>query len=180
MFRDSAPQHHLRQRFDHLQASQPSGHADRQALPRVFVQQHQQPQRPSIVGHRFHEIIGPDVVGPLRPQPHTGPIVQPQSPSWPLFLRHFQSFSPPDPLHPILAHRPTSLVQLDGNPPVAVAAVLTGQGNNRSGQLVFVRSVNPLVALRPSPLPQQPAGMPLGKLIDLPGMPDRATPPLRA
>jgi hypothetical protein len=55
-----------------------------------------------------------------------------------------------------------------------------GQGNNHSGQLVFVSSVEPFVALRPSPLPQQPAGMPLRDRIVLTGMPDRATSPLRA
>jgi len=73
---------------------------------------------------------------------------------------------PPDPLHPILTYLPTRLMKLPSSPTVAVAAILAGQGNNRS--------------LRPSPLPQQPAGMLLGNLIVLPGMPDRATPPLRA
>jgi len=37
----------------------------------------------------------------------------------------------------------------------------------------------PFVALRPSDLPQQPAGMPLRNRVALPGMPDHATPPLR-
>jgi len=83
-------------------------------------------------------------------------------------------------MHAILAYLPARLVQLDGDPPVAVAAVLTGEGNNRSGQFVFIGLNQPLVALRSSPLPQQPAGMPFRDRVVLTGMPDRATPPLRA
>lgn len=39
-FRDSSPQHHIRQHLDHLVASQTSGYTDRQAFPCVFVDQH--------------------------------------------------------------------------------------------------------------------------------------------
>ena len=104
VFRNSSPQHHIRQRLDHLVTSQPSGHTDRQALPRIFVDEHQQPQRSSVVGHGTHEVVAPHLVDTFGPQPHTRSIVQPQAPSWPLFLRHFQSLSPPDPLHPIRPH----------------------------------------------------------------------------
>src|ERR1035437_5763887 len=44
------------------------------------------------------------------PEPHTRPIVQPQSPSWPLFLRHFQPLPPPDPLHSIRSHVPARIL----------------------------------------------------------------------
>jgi transposase len=53
----------------------------------------------------------------------------------------------------------------------------------RRGRLrrrVLIRPSDPFVALRSSPLPQQPAGMSLRHLIVLQGMPDRATSPLRA
>ena len=51
------------------------------------------------------------VVPMLRPQSHTGTAVQPEPSSGPLFLRHFQTFPPPDSLHPILPHRPARALQ---------------------------------------------------------------------
>ena len=137
-------------------------------------------QRSSVVRHRAHEIATPRMVRSLRPQPKARSIVQPQPASRPLFLRHFQSVAPPDPLHAILAHMPTAIPQQSGDPPVALAPVLAGQRHDLARQRIFVRSVHSLVALCPSPLPQQPAGMPLRYLVALACMPDRATPPLRA
>ncbi len=68
-----------------------------------------------------------------------------------------------------------------GDPPVAVAPVLTAQVDDRSRQCILVGSVDHLeLALCPSPLPQQPAGMPLGHSVVLARMPDRTTSPLRA
>src|SRR5271168_3250288 len=116
----------------------------------------------------------------LRPQAKARSVVEPQPPSRPLFLRHFQPFAPPDPLHSILAHMPAPIPQQSGDPPVAVPSVFAGQRHDVSRQRIFVRSVDYLVALCPSPLPQQPAGMPLGNPIVLARMPDRATSPLRA
>ena len=105
-------------------------------------------------------------------------IVQPQPASRPLFLRDFPPFASPDPSHSILAYMPTAIPQQSGDPPIAVAPVFAGQRHDLSCQRIFVRSVEHFVALCPSPLPQQPAGMPLRYLIALACMPDRATPPL--
>jgi hypothetical protein len=60
------------------------------------------------------------------------------------------------------------------------APILTGQRNDRLRQRVLIRPSDPFVALCPFPLSQQPVGMPLRDPIVLAGMPDRATPPLRA
>ncbi len=83
-------------------------------------------------------------------------------------------------LYSVFAYMPTSILQHRCDPPVAVAPVFAGQRHDLSCQRIFVRSVDPLVALCPSPLPQQPAGMPLRYPVTLACMPDRATPPLRA
>src|ERR1700735_647235 len=82
--------------------------------------------------------------------------------------------------HSILAYIPTAIPQQSGDPPIAVAPVFAGQRHDLSCQRIFVGSVEHFVASCPSPLPQQPAGMPLRYLIALACMPDRATPPLRA
>src|SRR5271168_5423865 len=120
------------------------------------------------------------MIRPLRPQPHTRTTPEPQPASRPLFLRHLQPFASPDPLHSILAYMPTAIPQQSGDPPIAVAPVFAGQRHDLSCQRIFVGSVEHFVALCPSPLPQQPVGMPLRYLIALACMPDRATPPLRA
>src|SRR5579875_3492560 len=55
---------------------------DRQALPRVLVDQVQESNRPSIMGVCTHEVIGPDVIAMLRPQPHAGAVVRSQTVAW--------------------------------------------------------------------------------------------------
>jgi len=57
---------------------------------------------------------------------------------------------------------------------------LAGQLNDRSCQRIFIVALRRDVSLRPSPLPQQPASMPLGYSILLASMFDRATPPFGA
>jgi len=72
---------------------------------------------------------------------------------------------------------PVCLSQQGRDPPISVPPVCARQPDDRSRQRVFVRAIDPFVALCSSPLPQQPAGMSLGYLIRLARMPDRATPP---
>ena len=66
------------------------------------------------------------------------------------------------------------------NSPVSVATILTGQGNDRFGQRLFVDPLDRGLALCPSPLPQQPAGMPLAHCVLFACVLHRTTPPLRA
>jgi hypothetical protein len=56
----------------------------------------------------------------------------------------------------------------------------TGQGNDRSGQLIFIHSLDRQVALRSTPLIHQSASMPPGEFMILPRMLHRAATPLRA
>jgi hypothetical protein len=130
--------------------------------------------------HRAHEVVAPNVIRPLWPQPHARSIVQPQPRSRPLFLRHFEPFTTPDALHPIFAYVPASTLQQRRNSPVAVATVFTGQCNDRFGQRFFVDPRDRGIALCPSPLPQQPAGMSLAYFVFFARMLYRTTPPLRA
>src|SRR4029077_1636035 len=90
--------------------------------------------RPSCVSDK---IVAPDVVGACGPEPYALTVVKPQTPPRTLLLRYFQPFPPPDPLHPILAHRPAGLIQQRRDPAIAVAPVLTRQSDKRRGQRVF-------------------------------------------
>src|ERR1035441_2617707 len=75
ILRGSSPQHHICQSLDYLVASQPSRHADRQAFSRVFIDQRQHPQRSPIVRHGTHEVVAPNVIRPLWPEPHTRAVI---------------------------------------------------------------------------------------------------------
>ena len=180
VLRDPSPQHHLRQRLDHLQAAHPSLHSDRQAFPRILVQQRQQPQRPSIVGSGANKVIAPDVVAMFRAQSHTGTVVPPESSSGPLFWRHFQTFPTPDSLHPILAYRPACVPQQRRDSSIAVPPVLRGRAHNRLRQRILIDPSHRTVSLRPPPWPQQPAGVPFRQAILPPCPLHRTTSPLRA
>ena len=115
----------------------------------------------SIVRHGAHKIVAPDVILLLRSQPHTGAIAQPQPPSRPLFLRHLQPFASPDPLHPVLPHRPPRVPQQCRDPPIAVPPILRRQARIACVSSIFIRAPQRQIALRPSPLPQHPARPPL-------------------
>jgi hypothetical protein len=165
VLRDSPEQHHVRQRFDHFVPPQPSGHADRQTLPRKFIDHRQHALRSSVVRFRADKIIAPHVIRAFRPQPHARSVVQPQPPARPLFCWHFQPFLPPDALHAVLAHLPACFSQFHRDASVAVAPVFACQFDDRSRQRVLVGSINHLAALRSSPLPQHPAGVALADSI---------------
>ena len=116
----------------------------------------------------------------FRPQAKARSIVQPQPSTRPLFLRYFQPLATPNALYPIFAHLPAITLQQRRNSPVAVATVLTGQRNDRFGECIFVDPLDRGIALCPSPLPQQPAGMALAHFVLFARMLHRTTPPLRA
>src|ERR1039457_2556251 len=75
---------------------------------------------------------------------------------------------------------PARLAQLHGDPAIPVTSVLAGQLQDGPGEAILVVVLRRNIPLRPSPLPQQPAGMPLGKPILLMSMLYRATSPFRA
>jgi hypothetical protein len=139
---------------------QAPGHADGQTLPSELVDHRQQPQVPAIVSARFHKVLAPDMVWFLRSQPDTGPVVQLQ-PSMRLVLGwDLQPFPPPDVLDPVLAHIPSGLFQQNGNSSVAQPAILTGQCDDRLGELIFVVALRRPIALCSPRLVHQPTRLP--------------------
>jgi hypothetical protein len=83
-------------------------------------------------------------------------------------------------LHSIFPHLPACGPQQCRDPPVAVAAILTGQSNNRSRQRIFIHSLDRQVALRSTPLIHQSASMALGEFMLLPRMLNRTATSFRA
>ena len=102
------------------------------------------------------------MVRPLRPQPDTGAVIQPQPLPLRLLRRNLEPLPPPDPLDPLEIDCPASLPQQRSNPPIAIAAVLERQRDDigRQSRLVVRRSGD--LALGRAMLPERAAGKPFG------------------
>jgi hypothetical protein len=88
------------------------------------------------------------MIGLLRAEPDTGPIGQPETPTWRLALRHFESFPSPDPLHAFMIHAPTVVVQQGGDPPIPIAPILARQLDDRRRQRdLIVRGIGLMVGV---------------------------------
>src|SRR6266705_6426552 len=120
------------------------------------------------------------MICPLRSQPHTRTIPEPQPSSWPPLLRHLPPFASPAPLHSSRVHRPSRILQQRRDAPIAVPPILHGQGQNRLRQLIFVRAPQRQIALCPSPLPHHSARPPLTHFVLLADMLHGAPTSLRA
>lgn len=179
VFRDAVLDHGLGKHVDDLVAVDPAAHIDRQALPRVLVDQVQKAHNSSVMGESAHEIVCPDVMRPLWPQPHTRAVIEPQTAARFLLLRNLQSFATPNPLHAVLAHVPARFLELDGDASISIPAILSGQCNDGPGQRVFVVPLRGPVALRAAWLVNQLARMTLTRPLLL-GMLHSSTAPLRA
>ena len=138
MLWNAAGGHEPAQPFEHVIARQASGHVDAQALARVLIDDHQEPQWQPIVRATTHEVIGPHMILPLRAQPHTAPIVEPQSPAFGLPSRHLQAFSPPDAFDSLVVHSPALPSQHCVDPGRAISLVHRRKFNDPARQPVLV------------------------------------------
>ncbi len=101
----------------------------------------------SIMGAVLDEVVGPDVVGSLGPQADARAVVQPQAAAFGLFGGDLQPLPSPDPLHPLVVHRPAGMAQQGRDPPIAVAAVAwPARRCRRSTPLVIARPRGPCAA----------------------------------
>jgi hypothetical protein len=80
--------------------------------------------RPCVI---LDEVMGPHVVGTLRPRPDARPIGEPKTPPLGLFVMRHQPLAPPDPLDTSIANRPAGVARQGRNLAVTVAAILPGQ-----------------------------------------------------
>ncbi len=114
------------QSLDHMMGGDLSLYGTVQAFPRVLVDDVQDPECPAIVRPRRHEIVAPYMVLILWPESDARTIIQPQPPSFRLLLRYLQTFSPPNPLYPLMVYLPSLIIQKTGNPPIPVPSVRGG------------------------------------------------------
>src|ERR1700757_4498252 len=79
------------------------------------------------------EVVRPDVILMLGPQPHARAVIEPQASTRFLLLWNLQPFAAPDPFHSILAHIPTGLMQLDRDAPITIPTKVAGQRDDGPG-----------------------------------------------
>ena len=123
--RNPAHQEQIGQDFDDIRRGRRSLHSDRQALTGELDQHIEHPKGSPIVGPVIDEVIGPDMVPPLRAQPDALAIVQPKAS--PVFLanRHLQPLASPQTLDPLVGDlRPPGAAGC--NPSVWVPLIVAG------------------------------------------------------
>src|SRR4051812_12336148 len=107
MARHTAKTEQIREHVDYVESLQLARDPDRQALACELVDHVQHPVLAPVVGAMLDEVIGPDVVGPLRPQSQARAVVEPEArPLW-LASGNLEPLSPPDPFDLLHVHRPT-------------------------------------------------------------------------
>jgi len=96
------------------------------------------------------EVVGPDVVRALRPEPNTKPVVQPKSPLLSLLLWDLQPFTSSlaivlgpmadngSPFDPFVVHTPACVVQQTRHHAISIAAIFVGQLDDIVGKTLFV------------------------------------------
>lgn len=92
------------QRVDDLGRVQPPFHPDGHAFPAALIQDVRSPEYLPIIRVVVHEVIGPDMVAKLWPQPNARSIVQPEPPFLRLFHWYFEPFAPPQTLNTFVVH----------------------------------------------------------------------------
>src|SRR5690606_6590066 len=113
----------VRQGVDDISRVELAIDADRQALPGELVDDVAHPELPAIMGPAFDKVIGPAMVGMLRPKPDARSVLQPEPSSLRLLLGNLQPLPPPDALDAFGVHRPALGPQHRCDPAVAIAPV---------------------------------------------------------
>ena len=125
------------------------------------------------MGLGCHEVVAPDVITVLRPEPNARAVVQPQAASRLLSLGDFQALPTPDPADTVLAHIPPCVVEEGRDPAIAVPTILRAQSDDGPRQRIFISSNRRNVALRSPRLADQPARVTFREAIFLPDAPYR-------
>src|SRR5215207_1181836 len=121
--RHAAQDEQVREHVDDVDGLELASDADRQALVRELVDDVEHPEPPSVVRPVLDEVVGPDVVAMLGPQPDARSVRQPEPSAFGLLPGHLQPLASPNSLYPLVVDEPACSEQL-GDLAVAVASVL--------------------------------------------------------
>ena len=95
---------------------------DRQAFMAELVEHVEHPILASVMGAVLDEVVGPDMIALLRPQPDARSVGQPEPAALGLLMRDLQPLALPDTLDPLVVDCPARLAQQFGDLAIAIAA----------------------------------------------------------
>ena len=121
-----------------------------------LVEHVEHPVLATIVGAILDEVVGPDMIALLRPQPDARSVGQP--------MRDLQPLALPDTLDPLVVDCPARLAQQRGDLAIAIAAVLPSKLDNIGGETLLVLTIARDLALRRAMLPERRTGATLGDM----------------
>ena len=120
----NAPQdEQVRQNVDHIDRLELASDTDRQTFMGELVEHVEHPIFASVMGAVLDEVVGPDMIALLRPQPDARSVGQPEPASFGLFIGDLQPLASPDTLDPLVVDCLARLAQQRGDLAVAIAAV---------------------------------------------------------
>jgi hypothetical protein len=121
-----------------------------------LVEHVEHPVPASIVSTVLDEVVGPDVVAVLRPQPNARSVGQPEPAALGLFVGDFEPLASPDALDPLVVD--TRLTKQPGDLAIAVAAVLSSHLDDIGREPVLILTTTRDFALRRAVLPERRTG----------------------
>ena len=162
MLGNAAQDEQVRQHVDDVDRLEPAGDADGQALVGELVDDVEHADFASIMGAILDEVVGPDVIAALGPQPDARSVIQPETAALRLLGGDLQPLASPDPLDPLVVDQPAGPAQQLGDLAIAVAAILPGQLDDVGRQPLFIVTALRDLALRRAMLPERRTGAALG------------------
>jgi hypothetical protein len=129
-----------------------------------LVEHVEHPILASIVGAILDEVIGPDMIALLRPQPNARSVGQPEPAALGLLMGDLQPLALPDTLDPLVVDCPARPAQQRGDLAIAIAAVVPGKLDNIGGETLLVLTTARDLALRRAMLPKRRTGATLGDM----------------
>lgn len=179
MIRNTARDEQVRQNIHDIVRAQPVAHAQRKALPGVFINNRQYPDLRPVDQTVEHKVIRPHMILPARPQANAGAIIQVKTTAFLMSLWDFQALLPPDPLNPFVINPPALYTQQRRNPLISIPTIFCGKTDNVRSQGFFVVGSFNRFSKAAAVLPQRTAYLPLRIPKRLPRMNNGLNPPLR-
>src|SRR5258708_16372933 len=131
---NAAQDEQIGQNVDHIDRLELAGDTDRQTFVGELVEHVEHPVLATIVGAILDEVIGPDMIALLRPQPDARSVGQPEPSALGLLMGDLQPLALPNTLDPLVVDCPARLSHQFGDLAIAVAAVLPSKLDNIRGE----------------------------------------------
>ena len=161
---DATQDEEVGQNVDHIDRLELAADADRQAFMGELVEHVEHPIFASVMGAVLDEVVGPDMIALLWPQPNARSVGQPEPAALGLLRWDLQPLASPDTLDPLVVNYPARLPQQFGDLAIAVAAVLPGKLDNIGRETLLVVTTARDLALCRAMLPERRTGATLGDM----------------